>query len=290
MRLLSPAQGHGLRPQRALFFGLVVVLGAALSGCGGRTALGALPPLPRQVVRAIGTTGDVIVPPSPKERAQAKAAMAKLPAAERSALAQLPRGSKVVSGSLFVLADAPGTGGPRRLLTWVLQTVPKGGYPVPSCGPVLLGHRPHCPTYNLRVDYVNALTGKWVMATETSTVVGRRSQGAGGQGVVVGGIQPCEGIVGPPVAFVAGLVEVLRGTVHFAPNKAGSTTVLPRRGVAAQAVSRGQQYHFWLTPGRYVLRLLRDSSHPRTEPPLAFASVTVVAGSTVHANIPDACI
>ena len=127
------------------------------------------------MVRAIGTTGDVIVPPSPKERAQAKAAMAKLPAAERSALAQLPRGSKVVSGSLFVLADAPGTGGPRRLLTWALQTVPKGGYPVPSCGPVLVGHRPHCPRYNLRVDLVNALTGKWVMATETSTVVGVRA-------------------------------------------------------------------------------------------------------------------
>lgn len=292
VRLVPPTERQQGVARRTRELGFLLALVVTMCGCGASpTASRGLAPLPGSVVRAPTKTGDVLVPAGPKENGAAKAAMAASLRAERAAVAELPPGSKVVTGSLFVLADAPGPGGPSRVLAWVLQTVPKGGYPGPSCGPALAGHRPHCPEYNLRVDFVNALTGKWVMATETSTMLGR-GPGAGSarQGVVVGGIWPCQGIVAPPVRFGAGLVQVLRGTVHFVADKDGSSTVLPRRGVAAQTVSQGKQYRFRLTPGQYVLRLLRDSAHPRTEPPLAFATVTVVAGRTVHANIPDACI
>jgi hypothetical protein len=195
VRLTSPAKCHQRSVRRTRSLGLLLVLALASCGCGAApTSSRALPPLPNQGIRAISTTGDVIVSTSPKESRSTRAAKATLPAAERSALAQLPHGSRVVSGSLFLLADAPGPGEPTQVLAWVLQTVPKGGYPAPSCGPVLAGHRPHCPTYNLRIDFVNALTGKWIMATETSTALGRTSNsGSVRQGVVVGGIWPCEG-------------------------------------------------------------------------------------------------
>jgi hypothetical protein len=156
--------------RRARSLGPLLALAVTLYGCGGTPAASRiLPPLPTSVVRALGTTGDAIVPAGPEESGAVKAATAASLLAQRAALAELPRESRVVAGSLFVLADAPGPG-PSRVLAWVLQTVPKGGYPVPSCGPpVSAGQRSHCPNYNLRVDFVNALTDKWIMATETST-------------------------------------------------------------------------------------------------------------------------
>jgi hypothetical protein len=59
---------------------------------------------------------------------------------------------------------------------WAFQSLPKGGYVVPSDGPPGLGEGFRGP--NFRVDFVNASSGRWVMATESSTALTHASHPA----------------------------------------------------------------------------------------------------------------
>jgi hypothetical protein len=121
--------------------------------------------------------------PSP----EVKGALSKFSAAEKAALAQLPAGSKLVAADLVTLVDGPGPGGPTRELAWAFQSLPRGGYVVPSDGPPGLKEGLLRP--NFRVDFVNASSGRWVMATESSSALTRAA--ALGRG--------CPLLGGPPV-------------------------------------------------------------------------------------------
>ncbi|HZU13931.1 MAG TPA: hypothetical protein VFB58_13905 [Chloroflexota bacterium] len=107
------------------------------------------------------------------------------------------------------------------------------------------------------------------------------------KGTVVGGIEPCEG---PPIRhgprYAAGTVTVLAGRASWIHRRhQGRRWTFPHRVVATTRVRRNQTYRFILPPGHYVLQG-RYSPPGNIEP---FTQVTVKAGHTVHANIPDIC-
>jgi len=91
-----------------------------------------------------------------------------------------------------------------------------------------------------------------------------------GYGAIVGGIEPCSGLVPPsPPGFAAGTVIVMNG---------GTT-------VTSTHVAKGSQYRFTLLPGAYVLSGQDDRGGPQSS-----IGVTVKAGQVVHQDIPNRCI
>jgi hypothetical protein len=84
---------------------------------------------------------------------------------------------------------------------------------------------------------------------------------------------------------VAGTVVVLRGSVTEHTIAEGIKVVLPHTEVASQRVGDNAVYRFALSPGRYVLHVVRS----RLASELPFVSVTIIARQTVHANMPDLC-
>lgn len=108
----------------------------------------------------------------------------------------------------------------------------------------------------------------------------------GPTGAVIGGIEPCIGISRLPVHFVSGTIVALRGSERIEPVAPGEyRSVLPPTEVAIRTVSDRQQYHFSLTPGHYVLHVVRSPSASE----LPIIGVTVEAHHTVRANMPDEC-
>jgi len=109
-----------------------------------------------------------------------------------------------------------------------------------------------------------------------------------GDGVVVGGIQPCAAIGGPGLpAYVAGTVTVLAGQVQRRPaGSSSSVAVLPTRVVETETVGQDSQYSFDLPPGNYVLRA-RYAQGPSAP---QWNTVTVRAGETQRVDILNVCI
>ncbi|MHB8332131.1 MAG: hypothetical protein ACYDEA_08040 [Candidatus Dormibacteria bacterium] len=116
-----------------------------------------------------------------------------------------------------------------------------------------------------------------------------------GDGVVVGGIDPCVGIYTKKIlnlGFVAGTVIVLRGTTTFvsgpvagAPGASGRT-VLPTDKVTSQTVLKHQEFRFSLPPGPYVLAV----QVPKGDNYLQSVPVVVRVGKVTQATIGNACI
>ena len=107
-------------------------------------------------------------------------------------------------------------------------------------------------------------------------------------GTLTGGIDPCEGIPIPGgPKYAAGTVVVLRGTVTWRTTGPGtSALVLPTQVVASESVKVDQTYSFRLPPGSYVL----VAHFPPPSNVTPFVSVTVTAGTSQSANIPNMCI
>ncbi len=108
-----------------------------------------------------------------------------------------------------------------------------------------------------------------------------------GMGAVIGGIDPCSGlpIVGGP-RYAAGTVTVLKGTVSWEPTGPGtSAAVFPATVAASQSLAENATYRFVLAPGTYVLR----AGFPPPANVEPYATVTVLAGRTLHVDIPNMC-
>lgn len=110
-----------------------------------------------------------------------------------------------------------------------------------------------------------------------------------GMGVVVGGIDPCEGIYIPSgPRYAAGTVTVLRGVVTWQNVGPGVTkAVLPATVVAKQAVKENSSYRFTLGPGSYVL-LGRYAAEGSNAGP--FVQIQIRAGAYDLVDIPDLCM
>jgi hypothetical protein len=104
-------------------------------------------------------------------------------------------------------------------------------------------------------------------------------------GTVVGGIPPCEGIGRSPFHFVAGTVVALRGSITEQAVDEGIKVKLPHAEVALQTVGDNDLYRFTLSPGRYVLHVVRS----RLASELPFVGVTIKARHTIHVNMDDPC-
>lgn len=120
-------------------------------------------------------------------------------------------------------------------------------------------------------------------------------------GVIVGAITACIGTSAAATGTSAsshghppsdgGTVVALRGQLHTTATAGGTrTTLLPTDPVAAQTVAPGQHYRFVLPPGHYILDLTHDTKTPHRTPPLRYTPITVKAGTTTTANIPNTCI
>ena len=109
-----------------------------------------------------------------------------------------------------------------------------------------------------------------------------------GDGVVVGGIDPCGALVTPGgLAYAAGTVTVYKGQVAWRSTGPGtSTIVFPPVVVAHATVGANSTYRFVLAPGHYVLgaHYLGDGNG------VSYTDTTVKAGTTTEADIPNECI
>ena len=107
-------------------------------------------------------------------------------------------------------------------------------------------------------------------------------------GIVVGGIVPCEGIPienGP--RYGAGKVDVLRGNVTWKDAGHGDKLlILPPTLVAEETVVANGTYRFELPAGSYVLRA--DLPPPANVQP--WVSVEVKSRASVRRDIPNMCI
>lgn len=107
-------------------------------------------------------------------------------------------------------------------------------------------------------------------------------------GTVTGGIQPCQALPAPGAPeYAAGTVTVLQGAISW--RSTGAWDVRPGaapRVVAQQQVPVDWRYSFSLKPGDEVLQA-------HYLPPAEIAptvSITLHAGETLHADIPNQCI
>jgi len=107
-------------------------------------------------------------------------------------------------------------------------------------------------------------------------------------GTVTGGIIPCNalGISGEP-RYAPGSVTVLEGQIHWRGTGPGtSVIVFPATVVVTEWVAVDASYDFVLPPGHYVLR----ASFPPPATIEPWVAVTLQAGKTEHADIPNMCM
>jgi hypothetical protein len=107
-------------------------------------------------------------------------------------------------------------------------------------------------------------------------------------GVVSGGIIPCQGIVisnGPQ--YAAGTVTVLKGQVTWKSTVEGNYVGVFPTGVVDQlSVAPNATYRFALEPGRYVL----EARFPSPSNAAPYIDITVQPGDDVWVDIPNECI
>jgi hypothetical protein len=106
--------------------------------------------------------------------------------------------------------------------------------------------------------------------------------------VIIGGVQPCQGIIshsGP--RYAEATVSLLRGKTSLQPAGQGMTrTVMPATLVARVAVATDQQYHFVVGPGDYVI----EATFPPPANVVPWASVSVHSGETARKDVPNMCM
>jgi hypothetical protein len=107
-------------------------------------------------------------------------------------------------------------------------------------------------------------------------------------GVVSGGIIPCQGIEtsnGPQ--YAAGTVTVLKGQVTWKSTAEGNHEgVFPTSVVDQQSVATNAPYRFALEPGRYVL----EARFPPPSNAAPYIDITVQPGDDIWVDIPNQCI
>jgi len=109
-----------------------------------------------------------------------------------------------------------------------------------------------------------------------------------GNGLVVGGVDPCSGLgfAPPGERYEAATVTVREGHISWEPAGPGSSTmILPKVVSARQTVSTNELYRFTLAPGDYVL----EAQFPPPSNVTPFTAVTVKAGVTAVVDIPNMC-
>jgi len=110
-------------------------------------------------------------------------------------------------------------------------------------------------------------------------------------GTVTGHLSACDGpaiLPGHPLPVTPGTVTVVRGTAR----NTGQSIILPGGPVVARAhISNNyhQLYRFSLPPGTYVIigHYGQAAYAPGTYGP--YTQVSVIAGKTINADIPDDC-
>lgn len=109
-----------------------------------------------------------------------------------------------------------------------------------------------------------------------------------GTGVVIGGIEPCQGIIFEGGShYAAGTVTVYAGELQWTSTSSRTTVrIFPSDVVTTVHVDEDSPYRLVLQPGDYVLRARYDA--PSSVAP--WLSVTVRAGQTTAENIPNVCI
>jgi hypothetical protein len=109
-----------------------------------------------------------------------------------------------------------------------------------------------------------------------------------GNGLVVGGVDPCNGLAIAPQTeqYAAATVTVREGHISWVPAGPGSSTmVLPKVVSARQSVSTNGLYRFSLAPGDYVL----EAQFPPPANVTPVTTVTVKSGATAIVDIPNEC-
>jgi len=126
-----------------------------------------------------------------------------------------------------------------------------------------------------------------LLAATTATASGLMR--LAGKGVVVGGLQPCAGIVtSNSPRYAAGTVTVLRGDMAWRDAGNGVTAaVFPAVMAGRQVVGTNGIYVFVLDPGEYVLEGEYTAGGGEPEP---WVEVTITSGSVAHVDIPNMCL
>ena len=107
------------------------------------------------------------------------------------------------------------------------------------------------------------------------------------QGIVFGGLRPCDALGVSHLHYAAGTVSVLHGHVTWSPVSAGvAAASFPSAVAAEQTVGANSGYLFDLNPGRYVLR----GRYTGGSDAAPWVDVTVKAGSIQYVDVPDLCI
>ena len=116
---------------------------------------------------------------------------------------------------------------------------------------------------------------------------------AAGNGIVTGHLAACSGIAptARPGPVTPGTVVVLRGKITWKPDGPGAWHVVFPNGpaVAREHISDNydQTFRFALPPGHYVLAGRYDPSAGSGY--ATFREITVTAGATIQAELPDMC-
>jgi hypothetical protein len=123
-----------------------------------------------------------------------------------------------------------------------------------------------------------------VLAASASALLG-----LSGRGVVLGGLEPCSGIVVPNSPhYAAGTITVLRGYVAWKDSGADSkVAIFPTAVAGQQVVGTNGVYWFLLGSGDYVLEGQYTAGGGSARP---WVVTTVTSGSIAHVDIPNMCI
>lgn len=88
---------------------------------------------------------------------------------------------------------------------------------------------------------------------------------------------------------MAGTVYVLRGTVSLTRTDSSVLAALPTDAVASAVTGPTQPFRFILEPGHYVLEAMFDGATPSPGPVGPYMAITVHAGVSLDATIPNYC-
>lgn len=111
-----------------------------------------------------------------------------------------------------------------------------------------------------------------------------------GNGVVVGGLEPCSGLPmsNGPLRYAAGTVTVLQGHVTWgATGTTQEVATFPRTAVAREEVGPNGIYLFLLGAGDYVLEGQYKGASASVTP---WVEASVSPGSIAHVDVPNMCI
>ena len=88
---------------------------------------------------------------------------------------------------------------------------------------------------------------------------------------------------------MTGTVYVLRGAVSLTQSGYSELIALPTDEVTSAVTSPTQPFRFILEPGHYVLEAMFDGATPSPGPVGPYMAITVHAGVSLDATIPNRC-